>query len=139
MFEREGSVPIQNPTVAQIERELRRLRSNGPSAYATVTAHDGSYLQTAGSPAGLLLEKREDNTGRHYRAFQHTPVVPFADGTELVFSAGRIRLLAGEWFRIEQVVEVFSAFLDGRPEPADLHWRDISSLFGKREAEDDAR
>lgn len=126
VFEREGAKPLLHPKPARLERELGRLRTVGHSSHANLTAPCGDYLQTAGSPAGLLLEKRVAETGRHYRAFQARPVVPFEDGTELSFSGGRIRLQAGEWFQLKQVVEVFTAFLLELEEPAYLQWRDFT-------------
>lgn len=127
ILEREGKSPIRNPTTAQIEGALRKLRTVGPSAFASVTAPDGTYLQTAGSPAGLVLERREGSSDSHFRAFQSPPVVPFEDGTELVFTAGRIALRTGEWFQLRQVIEIFAAFVEHRALPAYVQWRDLTA------------
>lgn len=128
LLEGEAAKPLVNPTLAEVERALRRLRSTGPSSFASLSRDDGSYLQTAGSPGGLLLEKR-DADGRQFRAFQNPPVVAFEDGTELVFSAGRIKLAASEWFQMRQVVAVFQAFALRAPEPDYLRWRDINQML----------
>jgi hypothetical protein len=93
---------------------------------------DGSYLQTAGGGGGLLLEHRDASTGRHARAYQHSPVVPFGDGTELCFSAGRISLRANEWFTLAQVVEVFTTYLDDAGFPDFVRWRELSDAFEPR-------
>jgi hypothetical protein len=132
LFEREAGKPLVNPSPARIETELRKLKTEGPSSFAHLTAPNGDYLQTAGSPAGLLLEKRNAQTGQHYRAFQSKPVVPFEDGTELVFSSGRIPLRSVEWFQLRQVLEAFTAFLEGAKEPSYLHWREITELLTDR-------
>ena len=128
ILECEGRKPITDPTHAQLEKRLRALRTTGPSSFAILTASGGSYLQVAGSPGGMLLEQR-DSAGQHYRAFQPAPVVPFADGTELAFSAGRIPLRANEWFKLSQIVEILGRFLEEKPLPASVSWRNISGLL----------
>lgn len=125
-FEREAARPILNPAIGDITKHLRQLRTSGPSTYASVTADTGTYLQVAGSPAGMLLEKHEGVGGKQFRASQLVPVVPFPDGTELAFTGGRIRMLAAEWFTLKQVVEVFGAFLKGDAEPSFVRWRELS-------------
>jgi hypothetical protein len=131
ILERENTSAIRDPSVEQLTDALRALRSSGPSAFATLTADDGVYLQTAGGPGGLLLEKHTPALGRHFRAFQTPAVVPFPDETELVFSAGRIKLQSGEWFQLRQVVEVFESFLLGKDTPPFVQWRDVSEMFAR--------
>lgn len=130
-LELEGRPPVSVRDPKDLERELRKLRSSGPSSFAILTAENGDYLQTAGGPGGLLVEKRIKASGRHFRAFQPAPVVPFEDGTELVFSAGRVKLNANEWFALKQVIEVFSTFLRGTAEPSYLSWRDITGVLNQ--------
>lgn len=108
--------------------ELRRLRSTGPSAFATLTAADESYVQVGGGGAGCIVERR-DAAGRHYRAAQVEAVVPFDDGTTINFAGKSIPLKEEEWFLIGQVVDVFDAFRVGAPFPAYVVWRDITDMF----------
>ena len=129
-LEREGKAPIVDPSPERLARELRKLRTVGPSSFAILTASSGDYLQAAGSPGGLLLEKRHAS-GRHFRAFQQPAVVGFADGTVLVLAMGDIKLRAGEWFKLSQVLEAFVAFARGQPEPDYLLWRDITQLLSR--------
>lgn len=129
IFEREGNKPVQAPTPARLQREISRLRTTGPSSFAVLQRDDGTYLQMAGSPGGLVLEKREAPSGQHFRAYQDQPVVPFEDGTELVFAASRIRLRAVEWFTLQQVVDIAVAFAAQRAEPEFVRWRDITDLL----------
>lgn len=56
-------------------------------------------------------------------------MVAFEDGTELVFSAGRIKLQSGEWFQLKQVIEVFTAFRVRDDLPAYVQWRDVTALL----------
>lgn len=91
------------------------------SSYATLTDSTGNFLQIAGGPGLFLLERRED-TGKHFRAAQKTPVVPFEDGTILSFSAGKLTLARNEWFLINQVVEILDAFVQDRAFPEALDW-----------------
>jgi hypothetical protein len=129
IFEREGRPPRSNPSAAFIVRELGKLRSVGRSHFAYLTAADGGYVQVAGSPGGMVIEKRDPPGGRHFRAYQATAVVPFPDGTTLCFSGSEIPLAANEWFLLPQVVAVFTAFLEQRAEPDFVSWRDITELL----------
>lgn len=127
IFQRENTKEVVNPSVAQLNNHLKRLRSTGPSSFAILTNDHGDYVQAAGG-GGCLLERREATTGRHFRAFQEQPVVPFEDGTTLHFSAGAISLRSDEWFRLGQVVEVFADFLDGTC-PGYVEWREVTEVF----------
>lgn len=129
-FERENAKAIVHPKMSRLERELRKLRSEGPSSFAILTNDVGDFLQVAGGGGGCLLERRDAATGRHFRAWQEEPVVPFADGTELLFSGGRIALQSSEWFRMNQIVEIFYAFNAGEQLPTYVQWREISDMFG---------
>ena len=129
-FEREGvkaSVkPIENPSDRRLARELSQLRSFGPSTYACLSRDDGSYVQVAGGNVNCALEWRDTTQHRHFRAFQEPPVVPYRDGTKLIFCGGHIELLRGEWFFIKDVILVFTAFLQGLPFPEHVQWRDVT-------------
>jgi hypothetical protein len=125
VFEREGCKPVLDPTPERLRRELRRLRSNGPSSFACLQAENGDYLQVAGSPGGMLLEKREAAAGRQYRGSQDVWKVPFPDGTILSFAGSRIALRSNEWFTVDQVVEVMTSFARSAPMPSFLQWRGL--------------
>ncbi|MEM6730220.1 MAG: hypothetical protein AAF658_01620, partial [Myxococcota bacterium] len=114
-FEREGCKALENPGSERITSELKKLRSYGPSSFASITRETGEYLQVAGGAAGAFLEHRVG--GKHYRAFQRDPVVPFEDGTKLEFTAGVVALNRNEWFQMKQVCEAFVAFAEGSPLP----------------------
>jgi hypothetical protein len=73
----------------------------------------------------MLLEKRDAATARQYRGSQNTWKVPFADGTILSFAGNRIPLRSTEWFTVDQVVEVMTAFARSAPMPAFLQWREL--------------
>ena len=67
-------------------------------------------------------------SGKHFRAFQDEPVVPFADETELRFTAGTVKLMRREWFKLAQEVETFVAFSIGASFPDYVRWRDVSAV-----------
>jgi len=129
ILEREGAAPLSGPSPKRISRELRRLRSSGRSSFASLTREDGAFLQVAGGGIGCLLEKHLPSESKLFRGYLDSPIVRFEDGTELSFSAGRVQLRRDEWFTIDQVIEVFEAYLRGTSEPAFLHWRDVSSIL----------
>lgn len=128
-LEREGARVVEDPSCARVKRELEKLRSYGPSAFASLTRSDGSYVQVAGGGVGCMLEWRDALNQKHYRGHLGEPQVPFPDGAPLTFTGGSIPLRRDEWFRIDQVSEVFCAFLDGKSFPSFVQWREISELF----------
>ncbi len=123
ILECEGKPPTSNPKPLQIRRTLRALKSYGPSSYASLTDEKGSYLQVAGGGGTCLIELYQAETGKRLRAFGdiHNKACP--DGTLLVFRAGKVPMMADEWFRSDQVAEVFCCFLEGREFPSEVRWR----------------
>ena len=119
---------MANPEVADVDLGLRKLRTEGPSSHACLQRDDGVYLQAAGSPGDIVLEKRLGPNGRQFRGFQDVPVVPFEGPTEMRFGGGKLTLEPNDWFKLVQVIEVFAAFLDGRDEPAYVRWQRLAFL-----------
>lgn len=76
-----------------------------------------------------MLEWRDVLNQKHYRAHTREPQVPFQDGEPLTFTGGSVPLHRDEWLRIDQVAEVFCAFLEGKTFPPFVQWREISALF----------
>jgi len=128
IFQRENCKPISAPTERQITRELSLTKSFGKSSFASLTDHNGSYVQAAGGPGIFMLEYR-NASGVHHRAAQHVPVVPFQDGTLFSFSGGNIKLARGEWFQLKQVVQVFACYLSSAEFPNWLMWQPLDEGF----------
>lgn len=122
-FECEGKASIENPKPSQIRKAVSSLRSYGPSSYASITDHRGSYLQVAGGGVTCLLELYQADTGKRFRAFGDKKNRAFPDGTLLVFGGGQIAMMADEWFMADKVAEAFCCFLEGKVLPNDIHWR----------------
>lgn len=131
VFERESVKDIVSPKPLRLAKEIHKLRSVGKSSFAILTGPWGDYLQTAGSPGGMLIEKRL-NSGRHFRGFQQPSVVNFPDGTLLDVGDGEVKLKKNEWFKMVQVIEIFTAFLLDQPEPDYVLWRDITDKLDDR-------
>jgi hypothetical protein len=125
----EGRSPINNVSEAKVRSVIARLRSYGPSSFASLTDESGNYLQVAGGGATCMMERRDVSGGRHYRAFQNNRSVTFADGTALVFGGGKVKLASNEWFVSQDVEDAFLAFLRGEHLPSRVKWRDITDLF----------
>ena len=122
-FDIQGKEGIAAPTPAQISRAIKSLRSYGPSSYASLTDDAGNYVQVAGGGISCMVEHIEIDGERRRRAFHDKPSPVRPDGTILVFGAGNIPMRSDEWFMSDQVVEIFLAFLNGRPFPPSIHWR----------------
>jgi hypothetical protein len=128
-LEAENKSPIQNATAADVRAALSKLRSYGPSSYASLTDVHGSYLQVAGGGVTCMLEWRDAVTGHHFRAHNDTPNKVFPDGTILSFSGGEVKLKSDEWLTIPTVEKAFLAFLASEPLSSLIKWRDISAIF----------
>jgi hypothetical protein len=73
-----------------------------------------------------MLEHRDMESGRFFRAFQDTPRATCPDGTLLVFGGGRIEMKSNEWFSTEKAIDVFLAFFKGQEFPEGIRWREIT-------------
>lgn len=129
ILESEKNPPINNPTSKNIKNTIRKLRSYGPSSYASLTDDSGNYLQVAGGGITCMLEWRDATHHHHYRAHLENPSKVFPDGTILSFSGGEIPLRADEWITASIVERAFESFLKKEIFPTELKWRDISHLF----------
>jgi hypothetical protein len=124
IFQREHCKPIAAPSQRKLALELSR----SDKSFASITATDGSYLQVAGGPGLFLLEHRQAD-GKHYRAFQEKPIVPFPDGTLFPTSAGTFTMQGSDWFLLDQVVSAFSAFGASEALPEKIQWRELSQNY----------
>jgi hypothetical protein len=75
-----------------------------------------------------MMELYRADSNKRFRAFHDEPSKVFPDGTLLVFGAGKISMMADEWFKSDTVLEVFVAFLERRDLPEYVHWRDAPGL-----------
>ncbi|MBI4748092.1 MAG: hypothetical protein HY774_06355 [Acidobacteria bacterium] len=132
LFQRQNAKDLIHPSDNQIARQLRFLKSYGRSAYASLTDAQGNWVQVGGGRATCVVEYKNAETGRIFRAFQEQPVIPLEfDGAVLSFAGSQLRLSQNEWFTIEQVIEVFLAFRHQQPFPEIVHWRDITDQITK--------
>lgn len=127
LFEVEGKAAIHAPTEAKMRAELSRLKSYGPRSFASLTDDSGNYLQVAGGGLTCLLEWRNANSGRHYRAHNEVANPVFPDGTKLAFGGGEIEMKSDEWFNISVVADLFCAFLEGKEIEPHAKWRDVTA------------
>lgn len=126
-LEIDGQETIYSPSAADVERALASLDMNGPG-FCILTRSDGSYVQTAGTKVGLLVEYRhvEGDTFRHYvfgnPKGDHTP-------TSIRYRSGTLQLLRSEVLLVSEAREIFITFLAlGQIDP---RWelRDITENF----------
>ena len=120
-FVREDKAPVIDIS----ERSLRRLlgrKKGGDNTFAILEADDGSYVQMLGGGVACCLEWRDVERGRHYRAFVEPPKVPWNEVNLL----GAAQVSPAEILFIDQVVDVFCAFLNGEVFSPEVRWRDIT-------------
>ena len=120
----ENKPALEEITPRRLRARILALRSRGPSSFASLTDDRGNYLLAAGGGLTCMLERRDVDQGRTFRAFVDKPSKSYPDGSILAFGAGQLQLMADEWLTSAQVADAFEAFLLGRPLPAVLHWRD---------------
>src|SRR5262245_6268480 len=90
-------------------------------SFAVLTNDKGSYVQVTGSCEYLTVEWHDEND-KHFRAFQRLPAVPRINLQDFTVDSLRDE----DFFRVEQVTEVFIAFFQGQPFPQYVHWHDVS-------------
>jgi hypothetical protein len=128
LFKREGCKAIETPSKKQLENSLKCMKSSGPSSHAYFEGPSGNYIQIAGGPQLYAVEYCDGN-GEHYRAFQNNSVVPFPDGTELVFTSGMLKMKQFEWFKASEVIEVLVTFSNCKIMPKSCNWSKLSESF----------
>ena len=119
----ENFVDLIEPTDAQIKKRLLALRSFGKHSYASLTNVEGDYVQIAGGGVTCMVECFDFKSGCRYRAFHDKPSPIYPDGTILAFGAGKLRLMADEWFMVDTVVEIFLCLKHARNYPSNVSWR----------------
>lgn len=127
-FDAESNATIVSPKVDQIKKVIKALKSYGPSSYASLTDEHGRYVQVAGGGITCMVERFDPQSGERLRAFHDKPNPVYPDGTILSFRAGNLSMKSDEWFKSDQVVEIFTAFLNGSEFPADVSWRHAPDL-----------
>ena len=128
-FEVENKPPIEGPSAKRVRAGILSLRNRGRSSFATLADERGNYLLAAGGALTCMLERRDVDAGRMFRAYVDKPGVTVPNGTILAFGAGQIRLMADEWLTATQVAEAFDAFLFGKRWPTLLNWRDQGDVL----------
>jgi hypothetical protein len=123
LFQAEGKPDVNEPSIARLRSALKSLRSYGPSSYASLTDAQGNYIQVAGGGVTCMVERYEKETNKRERAHHDKPSPIRPDGTILAFRAGNIPMRSDEWFMADQVVELFTAFLNRETYPDYVHWR----------------
>src|SRR5689334_19298258 len=125
-FERQRAKPIERVSEAQLRRGLGYMHGISGCRIAILIADVESYVQVGGSGMTCCMEWRDMKRRRHFRAFQHPPVVPWPGLSRLPVSGGDLWLNQEEYFRIGQVEEAFLAFFHHQPFPECIQWRDIT-------------
>ncbi|MCB1053823.1 MAG: hypothetical protein H6510_11325 [Acidobacteria bacterium] len=107
------------------EKQLRRqltFKKGGETTFAILEAENGGYVQMLGGGVACCLEWRMSLSGPHFRACQFPPKVAWNEPSKL----GSIDMQPEEFFFIGQVIEVFVAFLNHKPFPDYITWKDIT-------------
>lgn len=125
-FERTRSEKLWAKPISSVsEAQVRRALQYKPIV-CILTDDDGSYLQTGRSGYCCCLEWHDLKSRRHYRGFQHPPVVPWPGVTRIFLLAGELSLRQEEYFSPQQMAEAIIAFLRHEPFPGYVQWRDIT-------------
>lgn len=129
LLEIENKTPQQVEEFSKVENILGELRSYGPSSFAILTDDGGSYVQVAGGKVTCVLEYRNLNEKKHFRAYLKKAKVPHEGTLTLMFGGGHMTMEPNEVLFIEDVILVFKAFFNHKPFPEEILWRDISNMF----------
>lgn len=111
-----------------VKRSLRTLKPYGATTFAILDRGDGSYLQVAGGQISCAVElHRSDalpNAG-HWRAYLEAPRPNYTAPVTKHFGAGTVVLQPDEVLWIDDVIEVFAAFMAGQDFPPAASWRQL--------------
>ena len=101
-----GEVHEGDVTPAMISDALLGI---GPDGFAVLASAPETYLQTAWRDGGFIIEKRDGDQSRHFRAARPGRPVGLKDTSRLTFT-------------YEEVLAVFLAYASARPTPASVAW-----------------
>jgi len=128
ILEIENAAPIKSPTAADVERAVASIDLKGP-AFCILTHTDGSYVQTAGSKVGLLVEYRNVN-GNSFTHYVIGTRSPDTAPTSVRYKHGSLQLRRNEIMLVSEAREIFVWFLAmGQIDPK-WNLRDITENFG---------
>jgi hypothetical protein len=126
-LEIEGQDIINSPSASDVEKALASLDMNGPG-FCILTKSNGSYVQTAGTKVGLLVEYRQIQ-GDSFKHF----VFGHPDGertpTSVRYRSGSLQLLRNEVLLVNEAREIFIMFLAFGQIPERWNLRDITDNF----------
>lgn len=120
-FEREGKKPIEGVSEKQLRHQLG-FKKGCDNTFAILEKEDGNYVQMIGGGVACCLEWRDIKSGKHFRAFVQPAKVPWKEPSKL----GEILLSPEEYLFIDDVISVFSAFLNEKAFPDNIKWRDVT-------------
>lgn len=84
----------------------------GPEGFAVLASAPEIYLQTAWQDGGFIIEMRDGDEARHFRAARSGRPVHSKDRSRLTFT-------------FEEVLAVFIAYASGTPKPASIAWESM--------------
>jgi len=119
--------PINSPAAADVEKALASLDLKGP-AYCILTKADGSYVQTAGTKVGLLVEYRHIEGG----AFQHYVIGHRSHDsapTSVRYRHGSLQLRRNEVLLVDEARAIFVWYLATGQIAEGWQLRDITDTF----------
>ena len=129
IFHRHNVKPVANASERMLKNHLHRLNMFGNSRYAHITDEEGNWLQVGGGRLYCFLERHDTGMDAFYRGWRTSPLdVPFPDPVDVTIDGGRVSVRKDEWFRIEEVIQIFVAFRNQRALPQWVCWKDISEL-----------
>jgi hypothetical protein len=126
-LEVEDQDTINSPAAADVEKALAALDLKGP-AYCILTKADGSYVQTAGTKVGLIVEYRKLDGA----AFQHYVIGHHSHDsapTSVRYRHGSLQLRRNEVLLVNEAREIFVWYLATGLIADGWQLRDITDTF----------
>ena len=132
-LEVEKRLPIYEPTVQHIEKNLLSLKSYRSPSFAALIDDNDDYIQVAGGGGVCGIERYNAKSGELFRAVSQETSSVFTENTTLLFGGNQIVLRPDEWFTIKHATAAFFTFNLG-DKMAGLTWRDITDLIVPKSA-----
>lgn len=127
-YESQSGFVVDDPSDAQLDELLGRLDGRNNS-FASLTAHEGSYIQVGGGPDEFTVEIREILPNRTYRHLKARNVGRASNNWQLTVGGASVSVREDQLLDLKMVRELFGYFGKKQSPATTVDWEDITKMF----------
>jgi len=121
---------VEQVTEIQVCEAIMSLCHEGPNSFAILSDDQDNYIQTAGGSWGYVVERRNTMPLIHMRAYREDIDPKRVAGDIVKTATGEIPMRRDEWFRQEEVIDLFLVFLRRERYADAIRWRSMNGELG---------